>query len=57
MYFQDVAGNAVGGIYAEGTKINSHNITQSAGQLIMVEGISFAFDRLVPVRGLGRSQM
>lgn len=57
MYFQDVAGNAVGGFYAEGTKINSHNITQSAGQLIMVEGISFAFDRLVPVRGIGRSQM
>lgn len=57
IYFQDVAGAAVGGIYAEGTKINSHNITQSAGQLIMVEGISFAFDRLVPVRGIGRSQM
>jgi hypothetical protein len=57
MYFQDVAGSAVGGVYAEGCKINSHNITQSAGQLIMVEGISFAFDRLVPVRGIGRSQM
>lgn len=57
MYFQDVAGNAVGGVYAEGVKINSHQITQSAGQLIMVEGISFAFDRLVPVRGIGRSQM
>lgn len=57
MYFQDIAGNAVGGIYAEGTKINTHNLTQSAGQLIMVEGISFAFDRIVPIRGIGRSQL
>lgn len=56
MYFQDVAGNAVGGVYAEGAKINSHNMSQSAGQLIMVEGISFAFDRLVPVNGIGNSQ-
>lgn len=55
MYFQDVAGNAVGGVYAEGVKINSHQITQSAGQLIMVEGISFAFDRIVPVAGIGAS--
>jgi len=55
MYFQDVAGNAVGGVYAEGVKIGAHNITQSAGQLIMVEGISFMFDRLVPVRGIGAS--
>ena len=55
MYFQDVSGNAVGGIYAEGVKINSHNFNQAAGQLIMVEGISFAFDRLVPVKGTGTS--
>ena len=57
LYFQDIAGNAVGGVYAEGTKINSHNLSQSAGQLIMVEGISFAFDRIVPVKGIGRSQL
>jgi hypothetical protein len=57
MYFQDIAGNAVGGVYAEGAKINSHNMSQSAGQLIMVEGITFAFDRLVPVRGIGNSQL
>ena len=56
MYFQDIAGNAVGGFYAEGVKINSHNLSQSAGQLIMVEGISFAFDRLIPVKGIGNSQ-
>ena len=56
IYFQDIAGNAVGGVYAEGVKINTHNLSQSAGQLIMVEGISFAFDRLVPVRGMGVTQ-
>ena len=56
MYFQDISTNAIGGVYAEGTKVNTHNINQSAGQLIMVEGITFGFDRLVPVRGIGRSQ-
>jgi hypothetical protein len=56
LYFQDISGNAVGGVYAEGVKINSHNMNQASGQLIMVEGITFAFDRLVPVRGIGRSQ-
>jgi hypothetical protein len=30
-------------------------MNQSAGQLIMVEGISFAFDRLIPVKGIGAS--
>ena len=57
MYMQDIAGNAVGGVYAEGAKINSHSLSQSAGQLIMMEGISFSFDRLIPIRGIGRSQM
>ena len=56
MYFQDISGNSVGGVYMEGTKINSHSMSQSAGQLIMVEGISFAFDRMVPIKGVGRSQ-
>jgi len=56
MYFQDVAGNAVGGVYAEGTKIGTHSLSQSAGQLVMAESISFMFDRLIPVRGLGISQ-
>lgn len=55
MYFQDISGNAVGGIYAEGVKMNSHNMNQASGQLIMVEGVTFAFDRLIPVRGIGRS--
>ena len=55
IYMQDIANHAVGGIYAEGVKINSHNFNQAAGQLIMVEGISFAFDRLVPVKGTGTS--
>lgn len=53
IYFQDVSGNSVGGVYCEGTKFNSHNFTQSAGQLIMVEGVTFAFDRLIPIVGIG----
>ena len=56
LYFQDISGNAVGGVYAEGVKINSHNMNQASGQLIMVEGVTFAFDRLVPVMGIGASQ-
>lgn len=57
MYFQDVAGNAAGGVYAEGTKFSTHNFSQSAGQMVMMEGLSFSFDRIIPVRGIGRSQL
>lgn len=54
MYMQDVAGNAIGGVYFEGCKANSSQFGQSAGQMVMMEGISVAFDRAVPiVHGVG----
>jgi len=54
IYMQDVAGNDIGGCYYEGCKINSSQYGQSSGQMVMMEGISIAFDRAVPiVHGLG----
>lgn len=54
VYMQDVAGNAVGGTYFEGCKVNSSQYGQSSGQMVMMEGISVAFDRAVPiVHGIG----
>ena len=54
IYMQDVAGNAAGGMYYEGCKVNSSQYGQSAGQMVMMEGISVAFDRAVPiVNGIG----
>jgi hypothetical protein len=54
IYMQDVAGNDVGGCYYEGCKVNSSQYGQSSGQMVMMEGISVAFDRAVPiVHGLG----
>lgn len=56
IYMQDVAGNAVGGVYYEGCKVNSSQYGQSSGQMVMMEGISVAFDRAVPiVHGVGSS--
>lgn len=49
IYMQDVAGNAVGGVYYEGCKVNSSQYGQSSGQMVMMEGISVAFDRAVPI--------
>ena len=54
IYMQDIKGNAVGGLYFEGCKVNSHQFGQSAGQMIMLEGLNVAFDRAVPiVNGIG----
>jgi len=56
IYMQDVAGNAVGGCYYEGCKVNSSQYGQSSGQMVMMEGISVAFDRAVPiVHGMGNT--
>ena len=49
IYMQDVAGNAAGGVYYEGCKVNSSQYGQSSGQMVMMEGISVAFDRAVPL--------
>ena len=51
VFMQDVKGNAVGGFYLEGAKVNSHSTGTSAGQMIMMEGINCAFDRMVPIIG------
>ena len=54
IYMQDVAGNSCGGVYYEGCKVNSSQYGQSSGQMVMMEGISVAFDRAVPiVHGVG----
>jgi hypothetical protein len=56
VYMQDVSGNAVGGVYYEGCKVNSSQYGQSSGQMVMMEGISVAFDRAVPiVHGMGNT--
>jgi hypothetical protein len=49
IYMQDVSGNAAGGVYYEGCKVNSSQYGQSSGQMVMMEGISVAFDRAVPL--------
>ena len=54
IFMQDIKGNAVGGLYFEGCKIGNHQFSQSAGQLIMLEGMSVMFDRSVPIiAGIG----
>jgi len=54
VFMQDVSGNAVGGVYYEGCKVNSSQYGQSSGQMVMMQGLSVAFDRSVPiVHGVG----
>ena len=53
VFMQDIKGNSVGGLYFEGCKVGNHQFSQSAGQMIMMEGLSIMFDRSVPiVKGL-----
>ena len=49
IYHQDTAGNYVGGYYIEGVKYNMHGISQQAGQMVLAESLSFAFDRIIPI--------
>lgn len=51
LFFQDIKGNAAGGCYLEGAKVQSSQFGQSAGQMIMMEGINAAFDRMIPIVG------
>ena len=58
IFMQDIKGNAVGGLYFEGCKMGNHQFSQSAGQMIMMEGLSVMFDRSVPiVAGMGISSL
>jgi len=50
VYFKDSNNNLIGAIYLEDCYVQGHNMGVSSGAVIIMEGVSMQFDRLVPIR-------
>lgn len=48
LFFKDAGGDSVGAMYLESCFIQGHQISISAGALMLMEGASAQFDRIVP---------
>lgn len=49
-YFKDANFNSVGAFYLEQNMIQSHNININSGSVLIMEGVSAQFDRIVPIK-------
>jgi hypothetical protein len=50
LYFRDMANVDVGGLYLEYLYVQGHQLSISSGSVLLMEGTSGQFDRIVPVR-------
>lgn len=50
LYFRDMANRDVGGLYLEFLYLQGHQLSISSGSVLLMEGVSGQFDRLVPVK-------
>jgi hypothetical protein len=49
-YFKDANYNSVGAFYLENTYIQGHQFSISSGNVLIMEGISAQYDRIVPIK-------
>lgn len=52
LFFKDAGGDSVGAMYLEACFIQGHQMSISAGALMIMEGVSAQFDRVVPSKVL-----
>ena len=50
IYFKDSNDNLIGAMYLEDCMVNSHRMNISSGSVLISEGSSMEFDRVVPIR-------
>jgi hypothetical protein len=50
IYFKDQNATSVGAIYIENTYIQAHQISISSGSVLVMEGVSMQYDRIVPIK-------
>jgi len=55
VFMEDNGGRPIGGVYLEGMVIQSHNWGITAGSNVIMEGVSFQFERSMPIKGVGIS--
>jgi hypothetical protein len=49
-YFKDANFNSVGAFYVENVYVQGHQFTISSGSILVMEGASAQYDRIVPIR-------
>lgn len=49
IYFKDSNTDTVGGFYVEDAYVQGHQMTVSSGSVLVMEGVSIQYDRLVPL--------
>ena len=49
-YFRDANFNSVGAFYLENVFIQAHQFTLSSGSVLIMEGVSAQYDRIVPIK-------
>lgn len=49
-YFKDSNDNLIGGMYLEDCYITSHQMNVSSGSVLIMEGASMQFDRVLPIK-------
>jgi hypothetical protein len=49
-YFKDANFNSVGAFYLENTYIQGHQFSVSSGSVLIMEGVSAQYDRIVPIK-------
>lgn len=49
VYFKDANTDTVGGFYVEDSYVQGHQMTVSSGSVLIMEGVSIQYDRLVPL--------
>lgn len=49
-YFKDANFNSVGAFYLEDTYVQGHQFSVSSGSVLIMEGVSAQYDRLVPIK-------
>jgi hypothetical protein len=49
-YFKDANYNSVGAFYLENTYIQGHQFSVSSGSVLIMEGVSAQYDRIVPIK-------
>jgi hypothetical protein len=54
MYFQDAAERYIGANYLETCYIQGHQISISAGSILLMEGVTIQYDRSVPINVNGK---
>ena len=49
-YFKDANFNSVGAFYLENTYLQGHQFSVSSGSVLLMEGVSAQYDRIVPIK-------